>query len=141
MDKPTPTLAAEIEALRAAYAALNRNDVAGFVAAFDPQIVRVEFPDSPMGGTYRGLEAVTAHVVAGRGSWAEGACEPERFQVVGDRVIVFTRVRVRLKAETQWRVGRTFDVFTFRDGKAIEFYTFGDEPQALAWAGVKPHSP
>lgn len=132
-----PSLTAETEMLRQAYAALNRNDVAGFVKDFDPQIERIEPADSPGGGTYHGLEAVKAHVAHHRGNWAEGACEPQRFLVAGDKVIVFADVRVRLKHETEWREGRTADVFTFRNGKAIQFRTFFDEQQALEWAGVK----
>ncbi len=136
MDRPTASLVAETEAIRQAYAALNRNDVTGFVASFDSEIERVELLDVPQGVTYRGLEVVKAHVAKGRGSWAEGTCEPERFIVAGDRVIVFVRVHVRLKRETEWREGRTVDVFTFRNGKAIEFRTFGDEAQALEWVEV-----
>ncbi len=132
-----PCGAEETEALRAAYAALNRGDVPGFVALFDPQIERIEFEGTPQGGTYRGLEAVSAHVWRGRGTWAEGSCEPERFIVAGDRIIVLTHVRVRLKHESEWREGRTADVYTFRNGKAIEFRTFLNERQALEWAGVK----
>ena len=135
MSNPTPSLAAEIKAISAAYAALNRNDIPGFVSLFDPQIERIEFPDSPLGGTYHGLAAVTAHVTQGRGSWAEGGCEPQRFIVAGDRIIVLVDVHVRLKTETEWREGRTADVFTFRNGKAIQFRTFGDEREALKWVG------
>ena len=138
MDNETPSLAAEIDALRGAYAALNRNDIAGFVAVFDPQIERIEPADFPMAGTYRGLEAVTAHVTKGRGTWAEGGCVPQRFIVApgGDRIIVLVHVRVRLKHESEWREGRIADVYTFRSGKAVQFRTFGDERQALEWAGV-----
>ena len=138
MGKLTPSLAAETEALREAYAALNRNDIPAFVKVFDPQIERIEPADFPQGGTYHGLEAVTAHISKGRGTWAEGSCEPERFIVAGDRVIVFVYVRVRLKHETEWREGRIADVYTFRNGKAIQFRTFADERQALEWAGVGP---
>ncbi len=137
MSEQTPALAAETQALKEAYAALNRNDVAGFTRIFDAQIERVELPGLPSVGTYRGLEEVTAHVAKGRGTWAEGACEPERFVVAGDRIIVLAQVRVRLKNETQWLEGRVADVFTFRNGKAIQYYTFGDDRQALEWAGVK----
>ena len=137
MEESTPTLAAEIEAIREAYAALNRNDIPAFVNLFDPQIERIEPADFPQGGTYRGLAAVTAHIAKGRGTWAEGSCEPERFIVAGDRVIVLIDVRVRLKHETGWREGRIADVYTFRNGKAIQFRTFADERQALEWAGVK----
>ena len=138
--KPTRSLTDETEALRAAYAALNRNDVAGFVAVFDPEIERIEPSDFPLGGTYRGLEAVKAHVEQGRGSWAEGSCEPEQFIVapscdLGDRIIVIAQVHVRLKHETEWREGRIADVYTFRNGKAVQFRTFGDEREALEWAG------
>jgi ketosteroid isomerase-like protein len=135
MSKPTPPLAAEIEAIREVYAALNRNDVPAFVAVFDPQIERIE--EFPGGGTYHGLAAVTAHVSKARETWAEGRCEPQRFLAAGDRVIAFIHVRVRLKTETQWREGHTVDVYTFRNGKITQFYTFIDERQALEWAGVK----
>jgi ketosteroid isomerase-like protein len=137
MEKLTPSLAAETEALREAYAALNRNDIPAFVALFDPQIERIEFAESPQGGTYHGLAAVTAHISKARATWAEGSCEPTRFIVAGDRVIVFVHVHVRLKHETEWREGHVGDVYTFRNGKAIQFRTFADEQQALEWAGVK----
>jgi len=128
-----PNRCGEIEAIRQAYAALNRNDIPGFVSLLDPQIVRTEPADFPMAGTYRGIAAVTEHLTAGRGTWAEGSCEPQRFMVAGDRVVVLIDVHVRLKTEAEWRDGRIADVFTFRDGKAIEFRTFGDERQAMEW--------
>lgn len=136
MGKPTAHLATEIEAVRRAYAALNRNDVSGFVKDFDPQIERTEPAELAGGGSYHGIEAVKAHVALHRGNWAEGGCEPQRFMVVGDNVIAFVHVRVRLKDETQWREGRTVDIFTFRNGKAVQFRTFVDEREALAWAGA-----
>ncbi len=128
---------AETEALKWAYAALNRNDIDGFVKDFDPQIVRIEFEGTPTGGTYRGLDAVKAHVFKGRSTWAEGSCEPTRFVVAGDKIVVFAHVQVRLKDQTDWLEGRTADVYTFRDGKAIEFRTFANEQQALEFAGVE----
>lgn len=143
MSAPPPSPAAETQALRDAYAALNRNDIPGFVQLLDPQIERIEPADFPLSGVYHGLEAVTAHFVKARGSWAEGSCEPERFIVAPpgaageDRVIVIVHVRVRLKHETEWREGRVADAFTFRNGKAVQFRTFVDEQQALEWAGLK----
>ena len=55
MGTLTPSLAAETDALREAYAALNRNDIPAMLRAFDPQIERIEPPEFPSGGTYRGL--------------------------------------------------------------------------------------
>jgi len=137
MGEMTPPLAAETEVLRQAYAALNRNDIPAFVSVFDPQIERIEPADFPGAGSYHGLEAVKAHLSKARATWAEGSCQPEGFIVAGDRVIVFIHVHVRLKHETEWRQGHIVDVYTFRNGKAIQFRTFADKGEALKWAGVE----
>ena len=136
MGEMTPSLATEIEALRQAYAGLNRNDIPAFVKALDPQIEWTEPAEYPTGGTYRGLAAVEAHLSQARGTWAEGSCEPERFIVAGDKIVVFVHVHVRLKTETQWREGRLADVYTFRDGKATLWRSFADRRQALEWAAA-----
>lgn len=52
-----------------------------------------------------------------------------------DKVVVSCHVRVRLKDQTDWLEGRTADVFTFRDGKVIEFRTFAEENDALEFVG------
>ena len=124
----------EMEAVRRAYAALNRGDVDGFVQDFDPQIERVEFEGSTNGGTYRGIDAVKAHVAQGRSTWAEGSCEPTALYTVGDKVVVSVHVRVRLKGRTDWLEGTVTDVFTFRDGRVTQFYSFAEEQQARTWA-------
>ncbi len=137
MGTLTPSLAAETEALRGAYAALNRNDIPAMLKAFDPQVEWIEPPGYPAGGTYRGHAEVEAHLSKARETWAEGSCEPERFIVAGDKIVVFLHVRVRLKHATEWIDGRLADVFTFRNGKAIQMRTFDDRRQALEWAGVE----
>lgn len=136
MPEKTP-LAAEIEAVREFYAALNRGDVAATLKIFDPKIERVEPAGFPGGGTYRGIAAIKEHFEKARANWAEGACEPQRLKAAGNKVIAFIQVRVRLKDEKEWREGRVTDVFTFKNGKAIQFHTFTDEKQALEFAGIK----
>lgn len=137
MSNSTPSLTAEIQSLRDAYAALNRNDVPGFVESFAAEIERIEPSDVPGGGIYHGLETVKAHCLLQRGNWAEGTCEPTRFIAAGDRVIVFVHVRVRLQHELDWREGHIADVYTFRNGKVIQFRTFIDPREALEWTGLK----
>ena len=137
MDEPAPPLAAETEALREVYAALNRNDIPAAVKPFDPRIEWTDPVDYPGAGTYRGLADVQAHFSRSRDTWAEGSCEPERFIVAGDRIIVFVHVRVRLKHEKEWREGRLGDVYTFRDGKVVQARSFPDRRQALLWAGAE----
>ncbi len=87
----------------------------------------------PGGQMVHGIDVVTAHVVKGRGTWAEGGCEPQRFIVVGDHIIAIVHVRVRLKDATEWLEGDTADVFTFRNGKVIHFNTFSTELAARDW--------
>jgi len=137
MGTSTPSLAAQTDALVEAYAALNRNDIPGFVKNFDPRVEWVEPVDFPGGGTYRGFDAVNAHIAKSRADWAEGTCEPRRFVVAGDRIVVFAHVHVRLKNETEFREGDIGDVFTFRDGKVVHVRVFPETRQALDWAGAK----
>jgi uncharacterized protein len=137
MSKLTPSLAAETEALREAYAALNRNDISATVKAFDPQIEWTEPAEYPGGGTSHGLADVEALLSRARATWAEGGCEPERFIFAGDKIIVFVYVCVRLKDNLEWIEGRLADVYTFRNGKVIQKRTFDEREQALEWAGVE----
>ena len=137
MAKKKPTLAAETEAVREFYAALNRGDIPEALKAFDAQIEVIEPPEFPMAGSYHGLAEVTAHFEKARATWAEGSCEPQRFIVAGDKVIAIVEVRVRLKTEKEWRQGRLADAFTFRNGKVTQFRNFAEEKQAQEFAGVK----
>lgn len=127
----TPT-----EVLEQFYAAVNRGDMQAIATDFDPQIVRVEPGGFPTAGTYRGIAEVQAHVAHGRGTWAEGTCEPERYLVNGDTVVVYVHVRVRLTGATDWIDARFADAFVLRDGKITEYRTFRGRADALTWAGI-----
>lgn len=140
MENQMTAFAERSTTIKAAYAALNRGDIAGFVASFDPQVERIEPADVPSSGVFHGIDDVTEHVVKGRGNWAEGGCEPERFIDAGDRIVAIVSVHVRLKHETEWRDGQVGDVFTFRNDKVIQFRTFFDVAQALEWAGIDAKS-
>jgi ketosteroid isomerase-like protein len=134
-------MSTEVEALKQFFAAINRNDMQAMSKDFDPHIVRVEPEGFPTSGTYRGIEAVREQVRAGRGTWAEGSCEPEKFFVKGDKVVVYLYAWVRLKDATDWTGGRFADGFAFRDGKIIEYLTFGKRDEALKWAGIDDQGP
>jgi ketosteroid isomerase-like protein len=127
----TPT-----ETLKQVYAAINANDIAAAIAFFDPAIERIEPKGFPSAGVYRGHAEVKAHLEQGRGTWAEGSCEPERFIVAGDKVVVFLHVRVRLEGQSEWIDARIADGFAFRDGKVIQMCSFAESQEALDWAGI-----
>ena len=129
----------EIKLLRQFFAAINRNDLPGITQYFDPQIVRIEPGGFPTAETYRGIAEVQAHVAKGRGTWAEGTCEPEKFLIHGDKVVVYLHVRVRLKDSRDWIDARFADGFMFCAGKIIHYRTFGERREALQWARIEAH--
>jgi len=129
----------EIEILKQFFAALNRNDMPSLTKDFDPQIVRIEPEGFATAGTYRGIAEVQEHFAKGRGTWAEGACEPEKFLTHGDKVVVYLHVRVRLKDALDWVEGRFADGFVFRAGKITQYLSFGERRDALKWAGIEEH--
>jgi ketosteroid isomerase-like protein len=129
----------EIEILKQFFAAINRNDMQGITKYFDPQIVRIEPEGFPTAGTYRGIAEVREHVTKGRGTWAEGTCEPEKFLTHVDKVVVYLHVWVRLKDSLDWVDERFADGFVFRDGKITQYLSFGERLDALKWAGIEEH--
>jgi ketosteroid isomerase-like protein len=127
----------EVDALDHFFAAVNRNDMQAITRDFDPQIVRIEPEGFRTAGTSRGIAAVRENVRTGRGTWAEGRCEPETFLIHGEKVVVYLHAWVRLKDATDWTGGRFADGFVFRNGKITEYRTFWERVQALAWAGIQ----
>lgn len=129
-------MSTKTEALEHFFDAINRNDMHAMTRDFDPEIVRIEPEGFPTAGTYRGVAQVTEHVTKGRATWAEGSCEPERILENGDKVVVYLHVRVRLNGATEWNSGRFADGFVFQDDKIVQYLSFGQRAEALAWAGI-----
>ena len=125
------------EALEQFFDAINRNDMQTVTQDFDADILRIEPEGYPTAGTYRGIAEVQAHIMKGRGTWAEGTCKPEKFLVNGDKVVVYLHARVRLKKSNDWVGGRFADGFVFRDGKITEYLSFAERVDALKWAGIE----
>jgi len=130
-------MSTEIEALAQLFAAINRNDMQAITKDFDPQIVRIEPEGFPTSGTYRGIAAVQEQITKGRGTWAEGTCQPEKFLVNKDKVVVYVHVWVRLKDSTEWIDARFADGFVFHNRKITQYLSFGERGDALRWAGIE----
>lgn len=126
----------DIEVIKSIYSAINRHDIAGSLQYFDSKIERVEPEDFPTPGVYRGHAEMEAHLKQGRSTWAEGGCEPKRFFVHGNKIVVYLHVHVRLKDKTEWIDAYIADFFKVVDGKAIEMRSFLDLKSALEWAGM-----
>jgi uncharacterized protein len=128
------------EVLERFFAAINRNDMQAITRDFHPEIVRIEPEGFPTSGTYHGIAEVQKQVAAGRGTWAEGSCDPEEFFTSGDKVVVYLHARVRQQNSSEWIGGRFADGFVFREGKIIEYRTFWQRADALSWAGITASS-
>ncbi len=118
------------------YAAINRAELGAISRDFDVDIVRIEPEGFPTSGIYRGVEAVQAQAARGRGSWAEGTCDPEGYFERDDHVVVFLHAWVRLHGATTWTGGRFADGFIFRDGRIVHYQSFAERADALRWAGI-----
>ena len=131
------SMSTEIEVLERFFAAINRNDMQAVTEDFHPEIVRIEPEGFPTAGTYRGVAEIKEHLVKGRGTWAEGTCDPEEFLENGDRVVAYLHVRVRLHGSSEWIDGRFADGFGFRNGKIVHYQSFAERAAALEWAGIE----
>jgi len=125
-----------IALLKDAYAAFNRNDISAAVHALDPNIEWQEPAEFPGGGLYHGRPEVARYLTSSRVPWAEGASEPVRFTVSGDRVVVFVHARFRLKDGTTFTEVDLADVYTFRNGTPVAMRAFADRNSALEWVGL-----
>jgi ketosteroid isomerase-like protein len=134
MPPPAAKIDARIEAIRATYDALNRNDIAAAVTLLAEDIDWIEPAEYTGSESCHGRAAVEAHLIRARATWAEGSCEPEQIVAIGDKIVVTVRVHVRLKSETEFREGRHAAVYTFRNGRVIERRIIEHPQQAIAWA-------
>jgi ketosteroid isomerase-like protein len=63
--------------------------------------------------------------------------EAEQFFDLGDRVLVFSRVRGRGKGSGVGVDARVASLYSFRGGKAVRVEYFGDREEALRAAGIE----
>jgi uncharacterized protein len=127
--------------LRAAYAAFNRGDMDAAVEPLDAQIEWSEPAEFPRGGTYHGRDGARQYLAQSRAAWAEVISEPEQFIPTGGRIVVFVHARVRPHNSNEWQEVRLADVYTFRNGKAIQMRAFADRQEALRWVGAENSTP
>ena len=126
----------DIEIIRQVYAGINRNDIDFVLSLMDADITRVEFEGFPSAGTYQGLTEMRQHLITGRSTWAEGACEPVDFFTKENKIVVPVHIKVRLKNNTEWIDDRIADGFIIKNGLVAEFHSFPDNQRAFAWGGI-----
>ena len=111
---------------RSVYAAFGRADVEGILALLDPQVSwrTPGPPDLPTAGLRRGVAGVREFFGALLGTLDVQDFRPTDFFSGGDKVVVLGTSREGPKGTGRLVDFRWVHVFTFRDGKIVEF----DEP-------------
>ncbi len=110
------------------------------VQSFDPQIEWTEPAEFPGGGAYHGRDEAKRYLAQSRAAWAEVISTPERFITSGNQIVVFVHARVRAKDSTQWQDVKLADVYTMRNGKAIQMRAFANRQEALRSVGIEEPS-
>ena len=126
-----------IENTRRLFKAVEERDVAGVLAAYDPEIVIRDAESLPYGGAYHGLEGAKQHIEGAAQTWNHLQPPDERkmdavFLDAGEYVVVLWRLK-GLEASTGRRLDvPTASVYKMRDGKIVESQMFYSDTAAIA---------
>jgi ketosteroid isomerase-like protein len=117
--------------------AFNRSDFDSVADLTDPNVELHEWPTAPGARTYHGPEGVRAALDSWFEAWEWMQIEIVELVDAGDSVLVILDQRARGKG-SEVEVGiRSFNVYSFRDGKVTRIQLFTDRKPALEAAGLK----
>jgi len=122
---------ANVDVVRAVYAAWNREDVPGPRQLLDPDIEYVNPPNAMEPGVRRGLEAFAQAVANTLEGWESWKMELEDMTASGDDVAVVVRYRARGRSSGVEVEGRESALWTVRDGRVVRYAWFPGEGDAM----------
>jgi ketosteroid isomerase-like protein len=123
---------ANLDVVRALYAAWNDQAFPGPDALLDPDIEYVNPPDAVEPGVRRGLDAFAQAVAKTLEGWESWRMELEDMTSHGDDVAVVVRYRARGRSSGVEVEGRESALWTVRDGRAVRYAWFHGEADATA---------
>src|SRR6266571_6724186 len=118
-----------VEVVRRIYelAAQNgRGDLLAALHLFDPEVEYVNPAGAVEPGTRRGLKAFRDAVEHVGEAWEFWRMEPEKFEAVGNRVVVVARYSAKGRGSGVEVRGRESALWTLRNGKVIRYQWFLD---------------
>jgi ketosteroid isomerase-like protein len=121
-----------IELVKSLYAAFFRRDVPFIISKLAPDFEVSQSTEVPWGGTYRGPEGLQQFFSKLTAHLNNAGLPFERFLDAGEDVVVIGRTQGTVKAN-----GKAFDVplvhvWRIRDGLAVRFSPYIDNPTMLA---------
>ncbi len=126
-----------LENTRLLFQAVEKFDIAGVLAAYDPEIVIRDAASLPYGGTYHGLEGAKQHVEGAAQTW--NPFKPSSVERELDAIFLesgeYVTVLWRLKG-LDVKSGRKLDsptvsVYKLRNGKIVESQMFYSDTAAI----------
>jgi ketosteroid isomerase-like protein len=126
----------DLDAIRCAYADLNRRDVEAWLHAFDPNAEMYDLASGLTGPPRRGHDALREWVATVDEIWEDGRYEPGEFIVAGDCVVVAVRVRARRRDTGLTIDVSMFQVFDIYEGRIQRGRAYLDKEEALEAAGL-----
>jgi hypothetical protein len=125
-----------VETTRRLFRAVEARDVAGVLAAYDPEIVIRDAASLPYGGIYHGLEGAKQHIEGAAQTWNSLKSADERkmdavFLDAGEYVVVLWRLK-GLEASSGKKLDLpTVSVYKMRDSKIVESQMFYSDTAAI----------
>lgn len=125
-----------MEAVRRLFAAVEERDLAGVLAAYDPEVVIREAESLPYGGVYRGVEGAERHARGYAAAWGGLQTPAERkldatFFDAGEHIVVLWRQRGAAADGSREFDEPAVSVYRLRGGRVVESQMFHADTAAV----------
>jgi|RhiMetdeSRZDD1v2_1073273.scaffolds.fasta_scaffold23870_8 ketosteroid isomerase-like protein len=126
-----------VEAIKRAYAALNRGDMRTVLGLCHPDVVFDNTNAAFDGVVHRGHEGLVEYFSLGREMWKSQRYEvQDAIPLDEDRVVVLQRT-VSVGRDGVETIARNANVFTLKQGKATHIKAFQTKAEALEAVGLR----
>ena len=130
---------ANVEIVRRAFEAWNSGDAENAIELLDPDIEWRLPPNFPDAQAWHGRDAVVQGLTAVAGAWDEFHIDVQELIDAGDRVVALVRFHGRAAITGLDLGGVSVDgqVWTLRNGKAVDVQMYNGRSEALRAAGIE----
>jgi ketosteroid isomerase-like protein len=129
----------QVAAIRKFGEAFNRRDFDFLVGDLHPEVELHEWPVAADAQTYHGHDGVRAAMTKWFETWEWMKVEILEILEADDRVLVTAHQRAMGRGSRIEVEIKSFNVYTFRDGKVVRIELYTERAAALEAAGLAPH--